>query len=186
MARWLVWTCGGVLAVGILALLFAASASNKEDQVRTAPAARPAPSTPASTNQEALFRFEVQLQQKLMKDGYLVPPGPNASPTEVKAYTYILESKAAGENDAQALRAAAKRILDEKEQEHALRREEHHRASQERKALDQQKAAERRAVLPPDAAVRFQSVPKPVLAVDTEPVFVEDPANPLPKPPAKP
>jgi hypothetical protein len=163
-------------------LLFAASASNKEDQVPAAPAARPAPSTPASTNHEqAVFNFEVQLQQKLMKDGYLVPPGPNASPTEKKAYEYVLESKAGGQSDKQALREAAQRIMDEREREHAIRVAARKQASQEQRAIEQKKVADRKNVPPPDVAARFQANPKPTVPTMTGPAFTEDPENPLPK-----
>lgn len=124
------------------------------------------------------------IQQKLMKNGYLVPPGRDSSPLEVKAYGYIMEAKAAGQEDAQALRDAAKRIAQEHEAERVIRREEHKRLSQERRDLEHQRAAEGRHVLSPDEAARLQSQPRPELPA-LQPAFAEDPENPLPKPPSK-
>src|SRR5262245_16382945 len=123
MARRLVWMCGGVVAVGVLVRLCVALISHEADPAQANSAAR-APSTPASASsqpQDPVLGIERSIQQKLLKDGTLVPPGPEASPQEQKAYELVMEAKQQGANDSQAIHQAAERIWQQKQAEHDRR-----------------------------------------------------------------
>lgn len=164
MVRRLVWTCGGVGAVGVLVYLCVASAPHQADQAQAKPAR--APSTPASaTSTDPVLGIEKSIQQKFLKDGILVPPGPQASPAEVKAFDLVMEEKNRGAGTPEAIRAAAEKIWEEKKTEHDRRTQDRKAENQERAKLTQQmmrdRVAQKRAEHPEPLGVRETLPPKP-------------------------
>src|SRR6185503_9933323 len=148
---------------------------------------RPAASTPASASiVDPALQFETGLQRRLLKDGILLRPGPDASPTELKAYDYVLEAKKNESSDAQALHLAAQRLWEEKKLEREKDRKERQDRSREKARVEREKWQEQKKQkeleLPPEAVERHRNNPKP--AYETPPPgLVEDPGNPVPEPP---
>lgn len=187
MVRWLVWTCGGLVVVGVVIRLFSASAADNADQAPAKAGGRPVSSTPASTMVvDPRLQFETAIQKSLMQGGQLVRPGDDAPPDVRRAYELALEAKKAETTDAEAAKAAAERVWEEKRAARDKERRERKAKADEKMKAEREKFEARKAQhqseMDPDALLRRQSRPRSE-PVQLPPAFVEDPANPVPKPP---
>ncbi len=187
MARWLVWACGGLVAVGVLIRLFSASAADKADQAPAPSAVRPASSTPASAMAvDPRVQFEMTIQKSLIRDGLLVRP-PQDAPADVqRAFELALEAKKAESTDVEAARDAAEQVWKEKKAKREQDRKDRKAKADEKMKAEREKNDARRALhqaeLSPDEQARRQGRP-PLPAVQLPPALIEDPTNPVPKPP---
>jgi hypothetical protein len=187
MVRWLVWTCGGFVAVGVLIRLFSASAADNADQAPAKAGSRPVSSTPASAIVvDPRVQFELNIQKSLIRDGVLSRPPQDAPADVLRAFDLALEAKTAEATDVQAAREAAERVWEEKKAKRDLDRKDRKAKADERMKSEREKIAARHALhqaeINPDDLQRRQARPRPD-PVPLPPPFVEDPANPVPKPP---
>jgi hypothetical protein len=175
MARRLVWTCGGVVGVGVLVYLCAASVAHQADQTQTTPAR--APSTPApGSSGDPVVSVEHAIRSRLVRDGKLVEPTKGSPLQDQKAFEYITEAKNGGADDQAAIRAAAERMWQEMVDERQRRQRERKMDTAERGRLErerrEEKIAQRYAQFPPPDKVRSGPPPgRPVLP----PAYVPDP-----------
>lgn len=195
MKRWLVWTCSGLAAAGLLALVVGAIASSKEDRGQAGPG-RPAPSTPAaasfgSSSAGQAARIEA-LKRRLATDDRLKPPPANASREEWKAYEDVLAQIEQGDDPLKkALPSGSvtdQRLADRRKKGEE-RRAQNRKKAEEARARDadqlnqsrmQNQAARAELGLPP----RDYSTIPPSTSIELPPPIIPD--NPDGKDPQKP
>ena len=189
MVRWLVWTCGGFVAVGVLIRLFWAWAGKLGIPPPPLAGSGPVSSTPpAAIVVDPRVQFELNIQKSLIRDGVLSRPPQDAPADILRAFDLALEAKTAEATDVQAAREAAGRVWEEKKAKHDLDRKDRKAKADEKMKSEREKndarRAQHRAEMSPEDLQRRQGRVRPD-PIPLPPPFIEDPANPVPKPPEK-